>query len=60
VSGQPHTPATLPLGKNTQYPFDTRLDGLQRWYGCDGKEKNFQLLPGIEPLSSSTHSGNMK
>jgi hypothetical protein len=30
--------------------MDKRLGGLQSRSGCGGGEKNFQLLPGLEPL----------
>jgi hypothetical protein len=31
VSGELHTPATLPQGIKLQYPFDRRLCGPQSW-----------------------------
>jgi len=44
------TPRPLyPQGKSSQYPLDRRLAGPQSCCGCDGKEKNFQPLPEINP-----------
>jgi hypothetical protein len=43
LSGQLHTPATLPRGKNTQYPLDRRLGGFQSLSGCTGKEKKIPI-----------------
>jgi hypothetical protein len=45
VSGQLHTPATLPPEKN--YPFDRRLGGPQNHSGCGGEGENTQLPPGL-------------
>jgi hypothetical protein len=42
-----------PQKMNPQYPLDRRLGGPQRQCECWGKEKNFLLLPGIEPQLSS-------
>jgi hypothetical protein len=33
VSGQPHTPATLAQGKESQYALNSRLGQLQNWIG---------------------------
>jgi len=41
VSGQLNTLATLPQGKNPQYPADRRLGEPQSQSGNGGKEKNF-------------------
>jgi hypothetical protein len=30
--------------------LDRRLGGLQNWYGRRDEEKNYQPLPGLEPL----------
>jgi hypothetical protein len=49
VSGQLHTPAALPQGKNPLYPLDRRLGGPQNRSGHDGEEKNSHAPPGIEP-----------
>jgi hypothetical protein len=37
-----------PQGKNPWYPLDRRLGELQSRSGRGGKEKNFELPPGIE------------
>jgi hypothetical protein len=49
VSGQLHTPAVYPQGRNPWYPLDRRLGGHQSWSGCSSEEKNFQPLLGLEP-----------
>jgi hypothetical protein len=49
VSGQVHAAAALTPGKEPRYPLDRRLGGPQSRSGRDGKEKNSQPLPGIEP-----------
>jgi hypothetical protein len=38
-----------PQGKSPWYPLNSRLGGLQSRSGHGGKEKNSQLLPGLEP-----------
>jgi len=48
VSGQLHTPAALPAGKNPWYPLDRRLGGPQSRSGRGGEEKHFQSPQGIE------------
>jgi hypothetical protein len=49
VSGQLHTPAALPPGKEPRrYPLDRRLGGPQSRSGLRG-EKNNLVLPVIEP-----------
>jgi len=49
VSGQLHTPATLPPGiKSPWYPLDRRLGGPQNQSGHGGEE-NSQPLLGIKP-----------
>jgi hypothetical protein len=50
ISGQPHTPAALLLGKEPPLPIDRRLGGPQSRSGRGGKEKqnSFLLLSGIE------------
>jgi hypothetical protein len=47
VSGQLHTVAALPPGKESLLP--NGYDGLQSRSGHGGEEKNFQLPKGIEP-----------
>jgi hypothetical protein len=42
VSGQLHTPATLPQGKRPWYPLYSRLGGTQSHSGRSGEEKNSQ------------------
>jgi hypothetical protein len=38
-----------PLGKNSRYPFNSRLGVLWSWFrGFDG-EKNLMLLQGMKP-----------
>jgi hypothetical protein len=49
VSGQLHTPATYPKGKDPWYPFDRRMGEPQSRSGRGGEEKNSQSLPGLEP-----------
>jgi hypothetical protein len=49
VSGQLHTPAALPPGKEPLVPLDRRLGGPQSRSGLCGLEKNSQPPPGIEP-----------
>jgi hypothetical protein len=39
-----------PQGKSLWYPFDRRLGGPQSQSGHGSEEKNFQPLPGLEPL----------
>jgi hypothetical protein len=46
VSGQLHSPAALPPGKESLYPLERRLGGSQ---GHGGEEKNSQTPLGIEP-----------
>jgi hypothetical protein len=43
-----------PRGKNSRYPLDRRLGGLQSRCGRGGEEEKSQLLPGIEPRSLVT------
>jgi hypothetical protein len=44
------TPRPLyPQGKSPWYPLDRRMGGPQSRSGCNGEEKNFQPLPGLEP-----------
>jgi hypothetical protein len=38
---QPHTPATLSLGKEHRYTLTGSLGGLWRWSECFGEEKIF-------------------
>jgi hypothetical protein len=40
----------MPWPLYPQYPLDRRLGGLQNHSGHDGEEKNYQPLPGLEPL----------
>jgi hypothetical protein len=48
VSGQLHTPASLPPGEKPPYPLDMRPGGLQRRSGRCDEMKNSQPPPGIE------------
>jgi len=48
VSGQPHGPADLPLGKEPRYPLDRKFCGPQSRSACGGEEKNSQRQPGIK------------
>jgi hypothetical protein len=48
VSGQLHTSAALPSGKEPWYPLDRRLGGSHRRSEHGGEEKNSQLLFGLE------------
>jgi hypothetical protein len=50
VSGQIHSLAVLSPGKSPWYPLARRLGEIQSLSGCDGEEKNFQPLPGLESL----------
>jgi hypothetical protein len=44
------TPRQLyPRGMSPRYPLDRRLGGPQSQSGRGGEEKNFQLMPGLEP-----------
>jgi len=52
MSGQLHAPAVLLPGKESQYPFDRRLNGPQRRFGRDDKDKKFLSVLEIEPRSS--------
>jgi hypothetical protein len=47
VSGQVHAPAALPLGKESRYPFDRKLNGPHSRSGCCGEEgeKKNSALP---------------
>jgi hypothetical protein len=50
VSGQLHSPAALPPGKEPLvYPLDRRLGGPQSRSGRGVEEKNSQPPPEIEP-----------
>jgi hypothetical protein len=49
VSGQLHSPAALPPGKDPPYTLDRRLGGAQNRSGHGGEEKNSQPPSGIEP-----------
>jgi hypothetical protein len=49
VKGKLHVPATLPQGKEPQYPLDRRLGALQSHSGRGGEEKNSKPLLGIKP-----------
>jgi hypothetical protein len=52
VSGQRHAPAAFyPRGKDSRYPLDRRLGGLQSRSG-HRQRKNPLPLPGIEPRSA--------
>jgi hypothetical protein len=53
VSGQLHSSATLPLGKEPPVSIGQGLGGPQSWSGHCGLEKNLLPLPGIEPGPSS-------
>jgi len=48
VSGQFHAPAGLPLRKESQYPLDWRLSGLQSWSEC-GSEENPSPYQELNP-----------
>jgi hypothetical protein len=48
VSGQLHSPAALPTGKEPWYPLDRRLGGPQSRSEHGGEKKNSQPLPGFE------------
>jgi hypothetical protein len=52
MRGQLHVPAALPQRKSPHYPLHRRLGGSQSRSGYGIEEKNSQLPPGIEPLSS--------
>jgi hypothetical protein len=45
LSGQRHAPAALPPGKDTRYPFYTRLGGPQGW---SGRVREFSTPPGFD------------
>jgi len=45
MSGQLYAPATLPLGKKSQYPLDRKLGGPQSWSGYSGKVENPIIVP---------------
>jgi hypothetical protein len=49
VSGQFHTPAASPPGKDPLVPIGRRLGGPQSHSGRGGDEKNSQPPAGIEP-----------
>jgi hypothetical protein len=49
MSCQLHAPATLYPGKDPRYPLDRKLGGPQSRSGRGGEEKNYQLLPRLEP-----------
>jgi hypothetical protein len=55
VSAQLHVPATLPLGKNPQYPLDRRLGSPQNRFGRCEEEKNFapagNRAPAVQPVA---------
>jgi hypothetical protein len=55
VSGQLHTLANLPPGKEPRYPLDRRLGGPQSRFGRCGEE-NILALPEIEPGPYSQYS----
>jgi hypothetical protein len=57
MSGQLHTPATLPPGKEPPVPLDKRLGGPQTRSGLRGEEK-ILTLPGLElqPLGRPARS----
>jgi hypothetical protein len=46
VGGQLHTPAALPPGKETRYPFYRRLGGPQ---GRSEQVRNISPPPGFDP-----------
>jgi hypothetical protein len=48
------TPQPLYTGKESLYPLNRRLVGLQRWSGCFGEERNMLGLQGLKPVSSSS------
>jgi len=54
MSGQVYDSAALPAGKESRYPLDRKLGGLQSRYWSVSEEKNSHLLPGHESRSSST------
>jgi len=47
-----HPSHFTPEGKSSQYPLYRKLGGALSSSGQDGKEKNSQFLPGIEPWTS--------
>jgi hypothetical protein len=49
VGGQFHARPLYPQGKSPRYPLYRRLGGPKSRSGHDGKEKNSQPLPGLEP-----------
>jgi hypothetical protein len=51
VSGQLHTVAALPLGKELQVNAEYRLGRSQSRSGGYGEEKNLMTVSGIEPRS---------
>jgi hypothetical protein len=57
VSGQLHTPAALPPGKETRYPLDRRLSGLQSRSGRGGEERDllFLILLMNNIITTGTH-----
>jgi hypothetical protein len=53
VSGQLHTPAGSPPGKEPRYPLHKRLSEPQSRSGHRGDEDDISPLPEIEPRSSN-------
>jgi hypothetical protein len=49
VSGRLQAPAALPQRESPYYPLYRWLGVLQIQSGRSGEEKNFQLMPGLEP-----------
>jgi hypothetical protein len=58
VSGQLHTLATLPQGKDPRFPLDRTLGESQSWSGHCGQEKNLDSArnqtPAIQPVAILT------
>jgi hypothetical protein len=48
VSGQVHTLAASPAGKEALYPLVRSMGGPQSRSGRGGEEKNSQPVPGLE------------
>jgi len=53
MSGQLMPRLIYTRGKSPKYKLDRMLHRPEGWFGCDNEQKNFLLLPGIEPRSCS-------
>lgn len=58
MSGQPHSPATLPTGNSSRYPLNRRLLGHQNWSGCSAPFPSETISVSLEVILRSFFPAN--